>query len=109
MLTKKKESIKIQLDKELSGLEFTKQQQVLDHVHSLTWKQKIASIWNKEIELPLLPLSAVFMLLFLGFGAKEFIVNIDKQQTMTDKLLIEVGGNVYWKDDFERMVIGDEN
>lgn len=101
----KKEQVKKQLDHELSGLHFTSQKHVLEQLHAITWKEKVASFWNKEIELPLLPISAVFMLLIVGFGAKELL----KNPHIEEQTVIKAGGSFYWKDDFERMVLKNEN
>lgn len=107
MLLKKTDNVKKQLDEQLEEIKFTKQQEVIREIRRLTWKEKLASIWNKEIEIPLLPVGGVCMLLFLTFGTKLFSSDINNPSN--ERVIVEIGGNFYWKDEFERVVINDEN
>ncbi|MCH1627385.1 hypothetical protein [Fredinandcohnia quinoae] len=105
-MKQEKERLKNQLNQELGSLQFTKQQKVIDRIHPITWKQKMASILNKEIELPLLPLSLAILLLLLPLGIKGFL---PQNSSQSDKVLVEINGNIYWKDELDRAVKRYEN
>jgi len=98
--------MKNHLDEELKGVQFSKQQEVITRIQQKTWKHKITSIWNKEVEVSLIPVSAVFLLLFSFLGIQPFIEN---EQVSHEKELIEIGESVYSKDDLEKVVLNDEN
>ena len=99
-----KKEIKKHLDMELKNLTFTKQADVLNQLHPTGWKMKLKRLWNKEISIPLLPVSSVFVLFILGYG----FLNIYDNQQFDDKELIELGGSTYWKNEVERR-LADEN
>ncbi|MFB9328877.1 hypothetical protein ACFFSY_23325 [Paenibacillus aurantiacus] len=98
--------IKKRLDEELDGLHYTSADLFLQSaLRRNSWKQRVNAWWNTEIELPLIPVAAVCILLI---GA--LLLTRDKtapeQPLAVDepRQLIEVGGNTYWKDDYERAV-----
>jgi hypothetical protein len=110
-MKRQREAFKKQLDCEMNDIKFSKQREVMDRLHSITWKQKARSIWNKEMELPLLPLAAICTVICLSLGVK-YITNYDYMShpvtTKADEL-VEIAGYVYWKDDLEKMVARYEN
>lgn len=98
--------IKKRLDEELGGLHYAGAERVLHRaLRPRRRRQRLNDWWNKEIELPLLPLAALCILLA---GA----LLLTRSETLTEqplavdepRQLIEVGGNTYWKDDYERAV-----
>lgn len=105
-MKQQKEVIKKQLNDELNHVKFTQHQKVLNRTHPVSVKGKLAAFWNKEIEIPLIPVFATLSLLVfsLGLGMEH------KQQTYsTSRELVEAGGNMYWKDELERVVVLREN
>jgi len=108
MMTEKKRQLKNQLDHELKSLHFSKQKDVLERTHPVTWRQKASKLWNKEINIPLVPVSALCVVLLLLFGYKEMILP-EMDNTTVEKELIDVAGNMYWKDDFEKVMIKHED
>ncbi|MEI3604414.1 hypothetical protein SPD48_01800 [Pseudogracilibacillus sp. SE30717A] len=106
-MNKERSNLKEQLNKELNHLHFLGQQKVLNHIHNKSWKQRIKLFMNKEIELPILPVSTVFLLLFLSFATKSIILD-DGLGRNKEKILIEAGGNVYWKEELLKVESKDE-
>lgn len=106
-----REAFKKQLDKEMNDIKFSKQREVIDRLRQITWKEKARLIWNKEIELPLLPLAAICTVICLSLGVKYF-TNYDYiSDPMTAKAdeLVEIDGYVYWKEDLEKTVMRYED
>lgn len=104
-----RERFKNKLDQELEHIQFTKTTTVIEQVSSKTWGQRLRSLWNKEIEIPLVPMSIVGMLfVVIVFQPWQFI---DRGEVLhhQERQLIEVAGNTYWKNDFEKLVILIEN
>jgi len=106
-MNREKEKMKQQLDKELQHIQFTKQQEVLKRTHPVDFKERLASLWNKEIEIPILPVCTVITILFLSFGFWGF--TNEKEHQPLQRELVEAGGNVYWKDQLEKAVVIYEN
>ncbi len=100
-----RKTLKKQLDKEMNHITFSKQQKVIDRLHPVSIKQKALLVWNKEIELPLLPLFAAVVVI-LSFGIKY---NDTTHMAQTKKDLVEIDGYKYWKGDLEKMVTRYEN
>ncbi|MBM4764401.1 hypothetical protein [Bacillus sp. B15-48] len=98
-----KKQIKAQLDRELQEVKFTKQQKVLNRTHPISFKQRLLALWNKELEVPLLPVSSVIILTFLVFGM--FAWNNEPHTSLSQRELVEAGGNTYWKDELEKVVV----
>ncbi|HBZ10971.1 MAG TPA: hypothetical protein DEO65_14050 [Bacillus bacterium] len=106
-----RKALKKQLDNEMNHITFSKQQEVMDSLRPITFKQKARLIWNKEIELPLLPLTGICMLICLSLGVK-YINNYDSIPDSTEKKageLIEIEDYVYWKEDLEKTVMRYED
>lgn len=106
-MSREKEKMKEQLDKELQHIRFTKQQEVLKRTHPVHFKERLASLWNKEIEISLLPICTVMTFLFLSLGIWGF--TNEKEHQPLQRELVEAGGNVYWKDQLEKAVVIYEN
>ncbi|WP_256758917.1 hypothetical protein [Cohnella sp. WQ 127256] len=102
------EFIKEQLDEELGEMRFSKGVEVLERTHPRTWRTRWKALWNKELELPILPVGigvaiilAVVMINQLGDAQEGIDASITNQK---QRQLIEAGGNTYWKDEFEKAV-----
>ena len=105
-MRQEKEVIKKQLNNELKTVKFTQHQKVLSRTHPVSTKEKLAAFLNKEIEIPLVPIFATLALLIFSWG----LGMEQKQQTDSfSRELVEAGGNMYWKDDLERVVVLREN
>ncbi|MDF2719401.1 MAG: hypothetical protein K0R28_6326, partial [Paenibacillus sp.] len=55
MMDNDKEPVKARLDEELRDLRFQGAANVLARTHPRTWAERIRAIWNKEIEIPVVP------------------------------------------------------
>lgn len=100
--------IREQLDNELSDLQFNDHHKVLQRTHPKTWMQKAGRLWNKEIEIPLLPVASVLLLaITIGVGS-QFINDNDPtsilQQTVQAKELVDTGVGIYTNDLLEKAV-----
>lgn len=102
-----RKTLKKQLDKEMNHITFSKQQEVIDRLHPVSFKQKALLIWNKEIELSLLPLVAIVAVI-LSLGIKYNDVTPDNVAKTKDEM-VEIDEYRYWKDDLEKMVTRYEN
>ncbi len=102
-------SVKQQLDEELMDIHFTRTAQVLAHTHPATRWERINALWNKEIELPLVPLGLASVLLFTWAAIQAVQTLDDGNAHLQERQLIEAGGNMYWKDDLEKVVARYEN
>ncbi|RST59785.1 hypothetical protein D5F11_010250 [Siminovitchia terrae] len=102
-----RKTLKKQLDKEMNHITFSKQQEVIDRLHPVSFKQKALLIWNKEIELSLLPLVAIVVVI-LSLGIKYNDVTPDHVAKTKDEL-VEIDEYRYWKGDLEKMVTRYEN
>ena len=102
-MKKEKDSVKRQLEHELKQITFTKHQEVLKRTHPVSLKQKLRAFWNKEVEIPLIPIGAVLTLVFFTWGISEF--NHEHEPLTVKRELVQVGGNTYWKDELEKVVV----
>ncbi|MEK8129114.1 hypothetical protein WMW72_14510 [Paenibacillus filicis] len=104
------DSIRDRLDAELSGTRFTGQHKVLERTHPKGWRQKLSSWWNSELELPLVPVSLVFLVLFGAVEVNRLQSSSSGGKTTAQERreLIEVGGSTYWKDEFDKAVARSE-
>lgn len=109
-MNREQEIIKQKLDDELRNVKFTKQKDVLNQINHDTWKEKLSSFLNKEIEIPLMPIFTAVTLVFLSWGIWAFTNQKESQQPLlSHQELVEAGGNIYWKDQLERAVVLHEN
>lgn len=105
-----RESIKRQLDDELDELRFTRHEKVIARTHPRTWQARIHSLWNKDIELPLLPVGLAVVFLFSIIGVERLqMTNSEMPVSHERRQLIKLGGNTYWTDEYERAVASIEN
>ncbi|BBI31658.1 hypothetical protein [Cohnella abietis] len=106
------ELIKRQLEEELELLRFSRGREVLERTHPRSWRSRLKAFWNKEIELPVIPLGVGIALI----ATIVMIAQLDKDEHrgadaiyLQKRQLIEIGGNTYWKDDYEKAVSEDES
>ncbi len=105
-MNKEQDRLNSLLDKEVSQLHFSGHKEVLKRTHPKTVKEKLSIWWNKEIEIPLRLIGAI-LICFLLIGSYSFYENMRNDNEINhdvDRVLVEEGGNVYWKDDLERAV-----
>lgn len=60
---------------------------------------KCHALWNKELEIPVLPVASVAAVVFLSIGIKY---STGKPPAADTHKTIEVAGNTYWQADLER-------
>jgi hypothetical protein len=101
--------LKRHLDKEMEHIHFSRKQNVLNEIKRQTWKNKLHRLWNKEISIPLIPVSTAFVLFIMALGYVELSPLEQNDKKNQDKKLIQVAGNYYWKDEFERALLKNEN
>lgn len=100
-----KTQIKKHLDQELKDLHFTKHVDVLNKIKQPTKKEKLSQLWNKEVTIPILPVSSVLVILLFSYGI--FVIqdiNVEYEQNE----LINIGGNRYWQEDIEGRMKNEE-
>ncbi|WP_078592850.1 hypothetical protein [Evansella clarkii] len=86
------------LVEELEQYNFTAAGKVTARTHPRSFREKLDRLWNKEINIPLVPVGAA-LFLFLSAGSM-FVIS----ETAPDgqRELIEKGGSIYWSDLLER-------
>lgn len=103
-----RKQVQEQLNKELAHLQFTSQQQVLERTHPVTLKQKLVFLWNKELEIPLVPVATVLVLLIgISLASPIFsgmIVSEQQSPHTQTRELIDTGAGIYWSDTLEKAV-----
>ncbi|MHA6251860.1 hypothetical protein [Oceanobacillus sp. CAU 1775] len=102
---KEKQQIREQLVNELKDIRFTKKAEVLKQIEDRSWKTKFHRLWNKEISIPLLPVSSVFAVFLFAYGVfqiSEMNPNYEIKET------IVIGGNMYVKEDVERRLADED-
>ncbi|TMV47625.1 hypothetical protein FE783_21795 [Paenibacillus mesophilus] len=104
-----KETVKKRLDEELGSLQFTKTDGVLARTHPRTWAEHIRAIWNKDIEIPVVPSGAAVTVLLAMLAIHHAATPDQESAVPRNRQLVEAGGNTYWKDDFEKAVANAEN
>ncbi|TYP74597.1 hypothetical protein [Paenibacillus methanolicus] len=105
-MTNEQTEMKERLTEELGELYFAGAEKVfMKAARQPDWKQRLRAWWNQEIEIPLIPVAAVCFLLICALlltrGEKSPKEQLFVHET---RRLIEVGGNTYWIDDYERAV-----
>lgn len=106
---KAKEQLKGNLDKEVESIQFTKHQEVLEQVYPTTWKQKLHKLWNKEISIPLIPVSTVCVLFIIVISYPEIRSIEPLPKDEANRAIKEIAGYYYWEDDYERALLRDED
>lgn len=107
-------NLKNLLDRELADLQFHKEADVIARTHPATWRGRLRSFWNKELELPVIPLGTAFLLTFVSaflfHAARQPETGPDMKNAGTQQReLIKAGGSMYWKDEIERRLSKHEN
>ncbi|WP_404449599.1 hypothetical protein LG307_07970 [Sutcliffiella horikoshii] len=108
MQHKEKQAVKERLDHELKDFHFTGCEKVLQKTHQNSFAEKLSSFWNKEIELPILPLVVAAVLMISTISLKDDLNN-EVTSSETQREIIKIAGYSYWKDDYERAVKQHEN
>lgn len=105
-----RESMNKRLREELEELRFGGQEDVVRRTHPRSWRDRLLELWNKELELPVVPLGLSFVILLAVATASQLRSSDDGSEAVDNRReLVEVGGNTYWKDDYERAVAAIEN
>jgi len=104
-MAQNQKELKEQLEVELKELRFTGQDSVLRRTHPQTWRDRLLILWNKELELPLLPLGMTAALLLTLVAVGRMDARDGNTMAVQDRReLVEVAGNIYWKEDYEKAV-----
>jgi len=104
-----RERMNDKLQDELKELRFGGQENVLRRTHPRSWRDRLASLWNKEIEVPVLPLGLSFAVILAVVAASQIRDSDGGEASSDRRQLIEVGGNTYWKDDYDKAVASLES
>ncbi|KMJ58328.1 hypothetical protein AB685_10515 [Bacillus sp. LL01] len=108
MHQKENRAVKEKLDHELGELYFTGHERVLRKTHPKSFNEKLSSFWNKELEIPVLPIVLTVGLFFTTISIKSELFHTETH-LRADREMIEFAGYTYWKDDFEKAVKLHEN
>lgn len=100
--------IRKQLENELVDLQFNGQDKVLQRSHPKNWMHRAGKLWNKEIEIPLLPLASVLLLVISISIGSQFIDRDDPSSSIPQpaqtKVLVDTGVGIYTYDVLEKAV-----
>jgi len=105
------ESIRNKLDEEMGELRFSRAEDVLRRTHPRSWRDRLLAFWNKELEVPVLPVGLSLAVILAVVAADRLKGTGHGQEpgaAASERQLIEAGGNTYWKDDYERAVAAIE-
>lgn len=108
MQHKGKQAVKERLDHELKDVHFSGCEKVIQKTHSRSFAQKLSSLWNKEIEVPVLPIVMAVVLFFSTISLRDDLKS-EVITTQAEREIIQIAGYTYWKDDYERAVKLHEN
>lgn len=110
-MSRERAYIRSKLDGELEEVRFGRAEDVLRRTHPRTWRDRLRAFWNKEIEVPVLPLGLSFAVILAISAASQLRDRVgDGDAALPEsRELIEAGGNTYWKDDYERAVASVES
>ncbi|XID92737.1 hypothetical protein ACF3MZ_30515 [Paenibacillaceae bacterium WGS1546] len=105
-MSRERAHIRNKLDAELEEVRFGRADDVLRRTHPRTWRDRLRAFWNKEIEVPVLPLGLSFAVILAVTAASQLRERAGDGDAALPggRELIEAGGNTYWKDDYERAV-----
>jgi hypothetical protein len=105
---KEKQKVKAKLDCELRELHFTSYESVLQKTQPRSLTEKLSTFWNKELEIPVLPVVFAAGLFFTVLTIED---DLNKQDitARNDNEMIQIAGSMYWKDDYEKAVKLHEN
>lgn len=105
---KEKQAVKVKLDCELRELHFTGYDNVLQKTRARSFSEKLSSFWNKELEIPVLPIVFAAGIFFTALIIKDDLIKQDIA-ARKDNEMIQIAGSMYWKDDYEKAVELHEN
>lgn len=86
--------LKQAINEELSNVTFKGKDAVLSRTHPKTNQEKLSALWNKEVQVPLIPLGAA---LFLMISAGT-LLGLPGDDAEPQRELIQHGGSYYWSD-----------
>ncbi|MGG3279817.1 hypothetical protein [Paenibacillus solani] len=104
-----KKDIAEKINQELKEIHFQGADKVISRTFPKSGRESLASLWNKEIEIPAAVIgyvSASVLALVLGIYLwKDPVMKPAPTKSLqAGTELLEVGGSIYWKDQYERMV-----
>lgn len=107
-----RQHIRQQLHNELEYVHFQGHEQVIRQTHPVTWRSSLHMIWNYELEWSWKPsgivtaaiISALAILLTIQQVNPPSRVGMEGNGTYEKRQLIDIGGNIYWQDAYERAV-----
>lgn len=108
MSLKENRAFKDKLNQELAEVRFSGHGKVLSKTHPKSYRERLSSIWNKELHIPVLPIVLAAGLILTTVSMKSTLFDRDPN-LMANREMIEFAGYTYWKDDFERAVKLHEN
>ncbi|WP_158289265.1 hypothetical protein [Paenibacillus flagellatus] len=104
-----KETVKRRLDEELADVVFAGRDEVLRRAFPRTAFDRLLVIWNKDIEIPVVPGAALVAVLVLALAVYTGDGSNPDGAALRSRQLVEAGGSTYWKDELERAVADAEN
>lgn len=104
-----KQDIAQKINQELEDIRFQSADKVISRTFPKSGRERLASLWNKEIEIPTAMIgyvSASVLVLVIGIYLwKDSVMEPAPSVSLqAGTELLEVGGSIYWKDQYERMV-----
>lgn len=101
ILQSEQKQIRHQINEEMSHVSFSGKDKVLQKTHPITWTEKLGKWLNKEITIPLVPVSVASLLLITALLFPAMLLEDDHH--LPTREIVEVGGNYYWSDLFEEV------
>lgn len=109
-MNKEQQQAQAQLEAELEQVHFSLQEQVLSRAFPKSRGERLRALWNKELQLPVIPLGlAAAVLLSLAVMSSLPRTGPGMKTADRSRELVHVAGNIYWKDEYERAVALLEN
>ncbi|MNZ87205.1 hypothetical protein D3C78_1060560 [compost metagenome] len=115
-LYSERRAVKQRLEDELADVRFKGEEHVIRQTHPTSLRSRLSAFLNKELEIPVKPagvlcatLLASAFLLWLPFDELAIRHPSEIQQNNKPRELIHIGGNIYDKSLYERMVNKYEN
>ncbi|KOP67542.1 hypothetical protein AMS62_21570 [Bacillus sp. FJAT-18019] len=104
-----KKDISGKIIQELEDVRFQGAEKVIARTFPKSGRERLASLWNKEIEIPgavIAYVSASVFILVIGIYLwKDPVMKPAPSVSLqAGTELLEVGGSIYWKDQYERVV-----
>ncbi|KOR90099.1 hypothetical protein [Paenibacillus solani] len=104
-----KQDIAEKINQELEDIRFHGADKVISRTFPKSGRERLASLWNKEIEIRATVIgyvsASVFVLVIGIYLWKDPVMKPAPSVSLqAGTELLEVGGSIYWKDQYERMV-----